>query len=642
MKSTSLVAALSLSALIAAAPPAVAQPPAGGAQAPKARPRAPLAEADPLAEIRRATAINMITSLADEARSFRDEALRARVQARAADALWETDQEKARALFRRAWDAAEAADREAQRRGEEERRRQREQGGPMVWMNPPDLRSEVLRLASRRERELGEEFLGKLEEARRRQVEDAALPKAGDAPKRADTPEAEVMSDETTHAQRLQLARQLLEGGDVERARQFAGPALERVSRGAIRFLTDLRRKAPAEADKVYASLVARAAADPASDANTVSLLSSYLFSPQFIIAIDRGGSYSMESAGAQPLPENVPDGLRRAFFQMASAVLLRPLPPPDQDRTTAGRAGTYFVIGRLLPLFEQFMPERVAPLRTMMAALTPDVPERRRAENEHLLTAGLERDDQPRRDEVQAALDRLGRATTPAERERARQDAALAALARGDERAREFAERVEDKDARAQLLSFIDYDAVSRALTRKDAEEAVRLARSGALTHIQRVWAYAEAAKLIAKDDRGRAVELLDEAAEEARRIDGTDADRPRAVLAVLTPLFDLDAGRVWSLMPDLVKAVNAAPEFTGEDGRLVVKFQTRERASVRSGNVDAFNLQPVFAALARADMNRATEFARAFAGEGPRASATLAVAAAVLKEPAKPRPGS
>src|SRR4051812_17938087 len=58
---------------------------------------------DPVASERRATAITLVTSLADEARGFRDEQLRARVQMRAADALWETDGDKARELFRRAW-----------------------------------------------------------------------------------------------------------------------------------------------------------------------------------------------------------------------------------------------------------------------------------------------------------------------------------------------------------------------------------------------------------------------------------------------------------------------------------------------------------------------------------------------------------
>src|SRR5438445_35918 len=58
------------------------------------------AEADALAAQRRVQAVSLLTSLADEARDFRDETVRARAQARAADALWETDAQLARALFR--------------------------------------------------------------------------------------------------------------------------------------------------------------------------------------------------------------------------------------------------------------------------------------------------------------------------------------------------------------------------------------------------------------------------------------------------------------------------------------------------------------------------------------------------------------
>ena len=73
---------------------------------------APVEEADPEVLQRRITAISLLTSLADDARSFKDPALRARVQARAADALWTTEPERARDLFHRAWDAAEAGDAE--------------------------------------------------------------------------------------------------------------------------------------------------------------------------------------------------------------------------------------------------------------------------------------------------------------------------------------------------------------------------------------------------------------------------------------------------------------------------------------------------------------------------------------------------
>src|SRR5215210_114502 len=99
--------------------------PAVVAQAPQKKvERAPRADADPLVAQRRAMAVSLLTSLADKARTFRDGTLRARAQARAADALWELDPEQSRTLFRRAWADADAADREIGRKRAEERKAQ--------------------------------------------------------------------------------------------------------------------------------------------------------------------------------------------------------------------------------------------------------------------------------------------------------------------------------------------------------------------------------------------------------------------------------------------------------------------------------------------------------------------------------------
>ena len=72
-------------------------------------------EPDPVAAQRQVVAISLLQTLADEARSFREPKLRARVQARVADAFWETDSERARGLFRKAWEAAEAEDADSDR-----------------------------------------------------------------------------------------------------------------------------------------------------------------------------------------------------------------------------------------------------------------------------------------------------------------------------------------------------------------------------------------------------------------------------------------------------------------------------------------------------------------------------------------------
>ena len=67
---------------------------------------------DPETLQRRSTAMSLLEALAIEARSYRDEPLRARVQARIADAIWDQDEENARNLFRRAWAVAEIVDEE--------------------------------------------------------------------------------------------------------------------------------------------------------------------------------------------------------------------------------------------------------------------------------------------------------------------------------------------------------------------------------------------------------------------------------------------------------------------------------------------------------------------------------------------------
>jgi hypothetical protein len=325
--------------------------------------------------------------------------------------------------------------------------------------------------------------------------------------------------------------------------------------------------------------------------------------------------------------------------MQTAAQVLLRAPAPPDQDRTSGGRAATYFMIARLLPLFEQYLPASVAALRGQLSALTPDAPAQVRDPNNRMLGEGLTRDEADRRDEVQDALDGLDRATTDEERDRLNVEAAMAAAGRRDARARRFAEDVKDSATREQLLAYVDFSLARGAVEKKDVAEALRIARTGAMTHLQNVWVMTEAARLSAKENRPLALDLLDEASQEARKIDAGEADRPRALLAVAVPLYDLDPSRVWTLMPDLVKAVNAAPEFTGEDGRLVIMFQTKGHRSIHGTTVSAFDLQPIFQTLARADMNRAVELAKNFTGESPRAVATLAVVNAVLADPAKPK---
>ncbi|MGI8734675.1 MAG: hypothetical protein ACR2LM_15385 [Pyrinomonadaceae bacterium] len=587
-------------------------------------------EANPLALQRRMVAVSLLTALAEEARSFQDQTLRARVQMRAADALWDSDVEKARILFRRAWEAADAADKDAWRRYREERQSiAASRDSNRYLQSPPELRNEVMRLVAKRDRALAEEFLNQLTDDTAREAGSPASGNLNPATPQTADPEDPPLA----LVQRLQLAMQLLEDGDLGRALQFADPALERVTTRGVFFLSYLREKDMAAADQRFAVMLARTVADPSSDAVGVSVLSSYVFTPfLYIIVRGNGQNHSSQARERIVAPANFPPDLRRAFLAGAAQILLRPPQPVDQDRTVAGRRGLYFTIARLLPLFEQYAPDTAPELRVQLSSLAADIPEDLRTGRDRLLTRGLVPEDQ-NRDEGREALERADRITDAAERDILFARAALVAARKGDVTARELVEKIGDTDFRKRARAHVDFTLVSRAIDRKDAQETLRLLIAAELNHIQRAWALLEVAGLLRKSDAPRAVEIVNEAAIVARRIGGSEVDRPRALVGVATLMFDVDRGRVWEALLEAVKAANAVAEFNGEDAQVVARFAMGRGASTTNFDVQSFNLDRVFASLAKEDIYRAIETARSFSADAPRATASLAVARAVLE---------
>jgi len=584
------------------------------------------AEKDPEAERilreRRANAQSMLLSLAADAGRYTDQTLRARTQARIADVLWSADPERARALFRKAWESAEIVDQEGQRKLQEEIKQQQSKGGSVAVTGPPNIRGEVLRLAARRDRALGEELLAKLKVEKEREATEIADKSRSNT---FDSPEA--------MSQRLALARQLLNSDDVERAVQFAAPALSNITRDGLDFLSYLREKDAAAADKIYASLLGRAAGDLSSDANTVSLLSSYLFTPHTFVTFQGGGANTQSSRGST-LPPDVSPAMRSAFFRTAADILMRPLAPPGQDQTTAGPVGKYLMLKRLMPLFEQYAAkELIEPLRGQMDALAQAVPEEARQRDDDTLREGI-RPPQSSDDREKALRDRIDRAKTSDERDNLYIQLARLYVENGDLKAREFIDKVEDTDLRKQARAFIDATLVNRAVDKKEIENILELVRTGELTHLQKSWALQQAAKLLAKSDREKSLTTIDEATLEARRIETSDADRPRALMGVSNALLLAERPRAWDSVYEAIKAANSAEGFTGEDGVIRTALRTKNMSSIRSSTAADFNVAGIFTELAKEDYERTVELVRGFEREAPRASATIAVARSVLEE--------
>src|ERR1041384_4769487 len=434
-------------------------------------------EAERLAKQRRDTAQALLISLAAEAGRFSDQTLRARTQARIADVLWSADPDRARAMFRKAWESAEIVDQEVQRKLQEEIAQQKaKNGGNVAVTGPRDIRSEVLRLAARHDRALGEEFLSKLKTEKQREATDAA-DKAPSNP--FDAPEAA--------RQRLNLARQLLEV-DVARALQFADPVLGNITRDAVDFLSYLREKDPAAADQRYAALLAMAMNNLQSDANIVSLLGSYVFTPHTFVTFDNKGSSVSSSARGGQLPA-IPLDLRNAFFNTAVEILLRPMAPPGQDQSTSGIQGKYLMLKRLLPLFEQYSSKELSDaVRTQMDAMSNLVSEDTRKQDDNTLREGI-RPAMNTEDREKAMLDRVDRAKTSEQRDQLYLQLARLFIDSDDNKARDYVDKIEDADLRKQARPFIDASMMMRAADKKNVDRLLDFVCVGGLTSFQTGW---------------------------------------------------------------------------------------------------------------------------------------------------------
>ena len=575
-------------------------------------------------KLRRQQARSLLIALSTDARTFADQTLRARSLARIADALWSVDAEQGRLLFRKAWEAAEVADQESAKKLEADIQQQKAKsaGGGYVINTPPDIRREVLRLAAKHDRPLGEEFLEKLKTEKAEAAREALRPGR--------------LNESVS--QRLGLARQLLASDNVESAIQFAEPALTTVAIESLTFLTELRAKNPVEADKRYAAMLAATMNNSQADANTVSLLSSYIFTPQLYMII-AGNGFSSSQSSSTITPADVAPELRMAFFQTASAILLRPLPPPGQEPPAAnspGIDGKYLMIKRLLPFFEQYAPaEMVESLRGHLSALNEVASESARRRDDEWLNKGV-KPDRPAADREQTLLDRLDRAKTSGERDGIYIQLASLTAGKGDMRARDFVSKIEEPELRKQVQAFIDGQLLNYLVEKKQVEPALELIRKGDLQHAHRVWALTRSAKVLVKTDREAALQLVEEAADEARRIDGSDPRRPQTLVAVAEALRTIDPPHVWDATFDAVKAANSAEGFTGEDGELILQFQSKVQSSVNTNDAPEFDLEGIFKELAKMDYERSVELARGFQKEGPRAVATIAIARAIL-EPKK-----
>lgn len=575
-------------------------------------------------------AVAALKEAAELARSFEDVYESVRAQAEAADAAWTFDEQWARAVLRRAWDATNApgAEEHVQRFGTSEDPREDALDALMT------TRRVVIKAALKHDPRLGEALMGELKPGV------AERPPAG---AQGETPNADDSASpprgpRTLSAagwQRLTLANQLCDEGDFRAAASVAAPVVaEGATPQLIIFLLHLRALEPGAADALYLRLLASSRSDPLADANDVLLLSTPVVSPQLIAYLNADGSagfmliHTVRDDGSSAVV-SLPAATRRAFFETAAAVLLRQRPDA---------AAAYFAVGRLLPFFEREAPQLAPALNARLVALAAELEaSRREALKSQMGVSSLTRKNPS--DPLSFLSDEVKRAPNSAERDFARlllvSQAARLALW---DRARTTSEEIENGEMRrgARLaIALCQVSTVRQAYEDDGAdgvERAVAFVKAADVPPEARSLGLAQAAELAARAGAAaQADALLAEAAELAA---GADRGTQRASALAHVTLSAARAGsaRVWELLPAFVRAADGADEL--RYGAMLLDFNvgTSDRELWVTAPGQAVGLDQLFANAARLDAFKTLTEARRFAGEELRASALLAAGRAVL----------
>lgn len=567
-------------------------------------------------------AVSLIDSLAADAGKYKDRVASVRIQAKTADIIWERDQERAKAIFLKAWSLAEKVEKEEQEAIAEKRKKAvSEKGNGLTFIPPPpNLRREILELVGRRDGKFTEELLARFQDEKEEEIENADKKETYDP-----TDASQAVK------QRLGLAAFLIRNGEVEKALAIADPALQRVSVEAIGFLTALREKLPSAADLRYSQLLAKSAVDPFSDATSVSLLSSYVFSPNTIVMLTQNGMMTMRS-GEQSDASQIPEKLKSDFMQVAAQILLRPLPILAQDNTSAGRGGLYFTITRLLPLFETYLPDRVPALQSQLNAVLQDVEESRRDQAEKYARTGLGEDD-PQKQELKDILSELKSASDDKKDILYAQAARLAA-SNNDLKARDYAEKISDSDLKKRVLAFVDFILIKKAIDEKKVDSALESLEKANLPALQQIWLTTEVARLLGKKREFEARRLLEKTLTEAEKTDNKTAWKANALSAIAQAFLEFDELRSWQIASKVVKAANTADFYDDNKSKLSIILSTGNSTSIITPNSESLNISKLFAKLAPLDIYQAADLAGNLTDENLRALSIIAAAKSQMEK--------
>lgn len=411
--------------------------------------KSPAVQTDPLQK----RIIEVLSSTALEAKKWDDKAVAARTQAQIADLVWDANRENATDYLKAAWDAATNVEEPKQERSPIANRSLRNV-----------VKRDVLLVARKRAPELATRWLEEM-------VQES---------KSADKETRGVFDDRSARsAVLLQMANELVADNPKAAAELLIESLRDGVSFNFQTVLLRIQQKDSTLAETVFRAALSRLRAVGTTDLNELLTLYSYLYTPgrvqvtnttdnrnQSLLAI--GGSRVAVPPGRQ----NRELGLE--FLEVASDLLLA-APLPEGNAQTTARS-IVSAIGVLLREVTQQLPEKAALLRTRVQQLdaearfstvpnrrSPDIPEIRPAETKESFA---ERRVDLLEDSAAKGRDVLTRDIGYAK-------AAVATTAERYQRGLDLAGKIDDKELRSGVRSWLIFRAVLHLIASGRLDEA-------------------------------------------------------------------------------------------------------------------------------------------------------------------------
>jgi hypothetical protein len=495
-----------------------------------------------------ARVFEVLDSTANEAKQWDDKALAARTQAQIADLLWNVNPDNANTYLKAAWSTTAKVE-------EPERDRS-------AFVNPSlrnAVRRDVLLVARRRAPKLAAEWLEEM-------VEES---------KPAEKKERGTFDDRTARsAVLLQMAHQVVADNPRAAAELLIESLRDGVSFNFQSALLRVQQKDSALAETVFRAALARLRTAGMSDPNELLTLYSYLYTPGRVIGANTSDSRNqVQLAIGGPrvpvLPSRQNPTLAREFLELATDLLLTAtLPDPDNPQIAA--RSLVSVIGTVLREVTEQLPDKAALLRARAQQLDadarfsnapiprrPDVPDVRPGESNESFNE--------RRVDLLEESAANGRDVLT--RDIGYANAAVATSVERYQRGLDLAGKIDDKNLRDGVRSWLIYRATLHLITSGNLDEAYKLnLKNDDLA--QRAICLIAGAQHLAKDkDATRASEWLREAGAIVRRSE-SDESSARIALGIVTTYGRFDTQAALDSLLLAVKLMRkVAPASLNED---------------------------------------------------------------------------